>query len=468
MKFLLIQAGSREKREKLLTLATSPPLGLLYLGAILEKDGHEVEVLDYHMEDLSKEKLKNAMASSDAVGMTIYTFDQKAAEDISKTIKELDSDIPFLIGGPHCIFNQKKSLSDFPQADICVAGEGEDVILDLVKYLQGQKKLEDINGVYYKENGSIKSGKPIQIIENLDKVPFPARHLVEKYEYGDLPFGYHMKKMTAMLTSRGCPFNCRFCSRYDTIIPGFKFRQRSAENVLQELVEISEKYKSINIVDENFLVDKKRAHKIFDELNKMGKELEIGIHGARVDAADKDLYKKMKKAGVKYLYFGLESGNQDVLDFYHKRTTLPQIKNAIKLSKKFNFITIGNFILGAPIETKEHLERTIKFACSLPLDIAGFGPLIYIKGSQLWDEAVKSKKITEDVSLIFAGSEDGLGKLSREEIFKYINLGYKRFYYRPSYLLGQMYRGVTRNDYSLLMHGLRFLFMLKGRMTTAR
>lgn len=466
MKFLLIQAGDQAKKKKLLTLATSPPLGLLYLGAILEQDGHKIEVLDYHMEDISKEKLKNSILSSDAVGMTIYTYDRKPAQDISKMVKELDPDIPLLIGGPHCIFHQKQSLSDFPTADISATGEGEHIILDLAKYLQGKKKLADINGIFYRDNGSIMSGKPLEVLDDLDGVPFPARHLVEKYDYGELPFGYHMKKMTAVITSRGCPFNCRFCSRYGNIISAFSFRQRSAENVLKEFEEISDKYHSINIVDENFLVDKKRAHKIFDGIIKMDKDIEIGIHGARVDAADEELYKKMKKAGVKYLYFGLESGNQDVLDFYNKKTTLPQIRNAINLSRKFNFITIGNFILGAPIETKEHLEKTIKFACSLPLDIAGFGPLIYIRGSQLWDEAVESKKITEDMSLILAGSEKGLGKLTQQEIVDYINMGFKRFYLRPSYLLGQVYRSMLRNDYSLLFHGFRFLSMLKGRINT--
>jgi anaerobic magnesium-protoporphyrin IX monomethyl ester cyclase len=466
MKFLLIQAGDQGKRRKLLTLATSPPLGLLYLGAILEQDGHKVEVLDYHMEDVSQEQLKNSLTSSDAVGMTIYTYDRKPAQDISKMVKELDPDIPILIGGPHCIFHQSQSLSDFPDVDISATGEGEHVILDLAKYLQGKKNLADINGIYYRDNGSIKSGKPLEVIDDLDSVPFPARHLVEKYDYGELPFGYRMKKMTAMISSRGCPFNCRFCSRYDSIISGFRFRQRSAENVLQEFEEISEKYCSINIVDENFLVDSKRAHKIFDGIIKMGKDIEIGIHGARVDAADRELYKKMKKAGVKYLYFGLESGNQDILDFYNKKTTLTQIKKAVNLSREMNFITIGNFILGAPIETKEHMEKTIKFACSLPLDIAGFGPLIYIRGSQLWNEAVKSKKISENMSLVLAGSEKGLGILTQKEIEDYITMGFKRFYLRPSYMLGQTYRSMLRNDYSLLFHGVRFLFMLKGRIST--
>ncbi|KYK25322.1 hypothetical protein AYK24_05120 [Thermoplasmatales archaeon SG8-52-4] len=466
MKFLFIQAGDIEKRRKLLTLATSPPLALLYLGAILEQEGHKVEIFDYNMENVSDEKLKNALQSSDAVGMTIYTFDRISAQNISKKIKELNHDIPLIIGGPHCIFNQKQSLQDFPHADISVVGEGEHVILDLVKYIQGNKKLSDINGVFYKNKGEIKSGKPLQVLDDLDEVPFPARHLVKKYDYGELPFGYKMKNMTAMLTSRGCPFKCRFCSRYQNIIEGFRFRQRSAENVLKEFEEIGTSYDSINIVDENFLVDKKRAHKIFDELNKMGIKYELGIHGARVDAAEKDLYEKMKKAGVKYLYFGLESGNQDVLEFYNKKTTLSQIRNAINLSHKMNFITIGNFILGAPIETKEDLEKTINFACSLPLDIAGFGPLIYIKGSELWDEAVNSKIISKDMSLVYCGSDKGLGKLSYDEIVYYISLAYKRFYYNPNYIISQIFRGITRNDYSLLIHGLKFLFMLKGRLST--
>lgn len=464
MKFLLIQAGDPKRVQNLLTLPTTPPLGLLYLGAILEQNGHEVEILDYHMENLSKDYLKKTLLASDAVGMTIYTYDRKPAQDISKILKELSPDIPFLIGGPHCIFHQKKSLSDFPDADISVTGEGECVILDLVKYLEGKKELSDIHGVYYRDNGSIKSGKSIQVIDNLDGVPFPARHLVEKYNYGVLPFGFHMKKMTAMITSRGCPFNCRFCSRYGNIIEGFKFRQRSAENVLQEFAEIGEKYRSIHIVDENFLVDAKRAHIIFDRLIQMGLDIEIAIHGARVDTADRDLYQKMKKAGVKYLYFGLESGNQDVLDFYNKKTTLSQIKKAINLSREMNFITIGNFILGAPIETKEHIENTIKFALSLPIDIAGFGPLIYIRGSQLWNEAVESKILSKDMSLVFGGSEKGLGKLTQKEIENYIYMGFKRFYLRPTYLLSQTYRSISRNDFSLLFHGVRFLFMLKGRL----
>jgi len=175
MKFLLIRPGDREQIYKFYISSplSHPPLGLLYVGAALENDGYNVEVLDYYAEDVSKEKLENSLISSDAVGMMVYSNDYKSAINVSKSIKEIDNEIPLIIGGPHCTFVQKKALEDIPLADISVMGEGENVILDIAKYLQGEKKLADINGIYYKENKSIKQGKPLKVIQNLDDIPFP-------------------------------------------------------------------------------------------------------------------------------------------------------------------------------------------------------------------------------------------------------------------------------------------------------
>jgi len=472
MKILLLKPGVQGPDTKHLMLdpSTMPPLGLLYLGAALEQKGHTVEIIDYYMEEVSREKLKKTIMSSDAVGMTVCTDSNfEPYLDISRMVKDIDSDIPLFIGGPHCTFVQERSLKDVPDADISVMGEGEHVILDLAKFLQGKKKLADIPGIYYRDSGSILSGKPIKVIDDLDSVPFPARHLVEKYDYGDYPFGFQLKKMvTSSITSRGCPFRCRFCIRYSNIIDGWGFRQRSAENVLQEFEEIDEKYGSLNIVDDSFLADKKRAHKIFDGLIERGREFELVIHGVRADSADKDLYKKMKKAGVKIMFFGLESGNQDVLDFYNKKITLSQIRKAVKLSRKMHFITTGSFIFGAPMETKEHIENTIKFACSLPLDFAGFGPLRYIRDSQLWKEAVESKKISKEEDWVFADSRQGLGNFTKKELIEYTLIAFQRFYFRPTYMLSQIYRSMLRNDYSLLYTGLRLLFSLKKEMGIAQ
>ena len=469
MKFLLIRPGDREKKYQHLICSplSHPPLGLLYLGAVLENDGHKVEVLDYYAEDISKKQLDNYLNSSDAVGMTVYTSSYKFVADISKMIKELNPEILLIIGGPHCTFLQKKSLLDFPEADFSVIGEGEQVILDIVKFLQGNKKLSEIHGIYYRDKNSIKSGKPLQVIDNLDNLLYPARHLVEKYDYGTFSFGYTLRKrVTSMITTKGCPFHCRFCSRYGNFIKEWGFRMRTAENIVNEIKELNGKYSSVMIVDDNFLADNKRAHKIFDMVLESEINMDFLIEGARVDTADEELYMKMKKAGVKFIHYGIESGNQDVLDFYNKKTTLQQIRKSTALAKKMNFFIAASFIIGAPIETRKHVENTIKFACSLPIDLANFSPLVYIMGSSLWVEAVENKKISPDEYIKLADSNQNLGSFNKEELLDYTMEAFNTFYFRPNYLIRQIYKSLIRKDFSLLLSGIKFfnLFSKMGKV----
>ncbi|KYK26904.1 hypothetical protein AYK20_08510 [Thermoplasmatales archaeon SG8-52-1] len=188
MKFLLIQTGEWKKNTEGPWYDPSghPPLGLLYIGAALEKVGHKVEILDFCAENISKQKINNSLRSSDAVGINVHTKNYQHAMAISKEIKELDSSVTIVIGGPHCTHLQRQSLSDIPYADICVVGEGEYVILDIVRFIQGEKNISDIHGIHYRKKNSVKSGKPLQVIDDLDALPFPARHLVDKYDYAKL------------------------------------------------------------------------------------------------------------------------------------------------------------------------------------------------------------------------------------------------------------------------------------------
>lgn len=464
MKFLLIRAGDWKKNIKFLVASPSsfPPLGLLYVAASLEQKDHSVKIIDYCMEDVSKEKLKNALSTSDAVGISVPSNELIFTQTVSQLIKDIDSDIPLIIGGPHCAFYKEQTLTDIPHADMCVIGEGEHVSLQLAHYLEGKKKRADIQGIYYRNNGSVCSGKPLKVIDNLDKLPFPSRHLVEKYDYGKFPFGLTLKKkVTSSITSRGCPFHCRFCTRYSNVLDGWGFRQRTPQNVLQEFETLIGHYGSMLIVDDSFLADKKRAHAIFDGLISMGSDIDLHIVGTRVDYADKDLYKKMKQAGVKMVTYGIESGNQDVLDFYDKRVTVKQIRDTVQLAREMNFFTVATFIIGAPIETEEHIKNTIKFACSLPLDVALFGALGYMRGSQLWDEAVKNNLLSKDSEGVLADSRKGLGNFTLEELITYGSEAFQRFYFRPQFILGQIYRSILRNDYSLLLTGLNYLFKVR-------
>ena len=461
MKFLLINVigGTRIALSGITSrgLISTPPLGLLYIGRALEDEGHEIELLDIFFEINFEEKIKKSLTSADAIGISLTSYAYEEGAEVAKTIKAIDASIPVIIGGSHCIFHPKKSLIDIPDAEISVAGEGEQSIKDIVKALNGEKKLSEVPGIFYRKIDKIESGKPLRIIKDLDSIPFPARHLVEKYDYGKYNNSYFFKpKLTSIVTSRGCPFQCRFCTR--NVSTFNTFRQRSAENVVKEIQEIDDKYKSLFIVDENFLTDKKRIHKILSSLIEIGIDLDLLIMGARADTADQELYKKMKKAGVKFIQFGLESGNQDVLDFYNKNITLNQIRKAVNLSSEMNFLTLAYFILGAPIETERHIEKTIKFACSLPLDVAIFSPLSYMYGSDLWNEAVQNGIINEnDGYSIIADSRRGIGNFTEKQLTNFCQKAFKRFYLRPSYISHQIIKAVMKNDYSLLKTGLNIL-----------
>ena len=439
MKFLFIKIPERNKDFKLFSskkyaLTAYPPLGLEYIAATLGNAGHDVEIIDLDAENISKEKLKNLLSKTDVVGISVFTNNYKIASEVSKEIKKIDPNIPIIIGGPHCTFLKNNVFSHIPCADISVEAEGEYVILDLAKYFEGYLKLSDIKGIKYKENDKIKSGKPLQIIKDIDSIPFPARNLTEKYDYGNFDWGLRpKKKFTTMISSRGCPFKCRFCTRFGNI-KGWTFRRRSIDNIINEIEEISDKYNSIMIVDDNFLADKKVSSVIMDRIINLDLNLELFILGARVDTASFELYKKMKRAGVKYIGFGIESGNQDVLDYYNKKITIPQIKKAVTLSRKMDFITQGFFIFGAPIETKKHIENTIQLAVTLPFDIVVFQPLGYEIGSDIWDEAVKNKIISKNEISVISDSTQGLGNFSKEELEIFIKNGYRRFYLNKSYI----------------------------------
>jgi len=456
MKFLLINAHQSieiitpTQKKNTTKNPWAQPLGLLYIAGVLEQDGHQVAIIDLVAEDLTDEKLHKSLSGVDAVGISVDSFAYHDVVAITKKIKQHDDHLPIIIGGPHCTFYPEKSLIDIPYADISVEGEGEQVIQQIIQSLEGKKPLAEVPGIRYRNGTEIRAGQPPTIITNLDALPFPARHLVSKYDYGKFGNDYlYTPKFTSIATTRGCPFQCRFCTRH--IVGMDNFRKRSVDNIISELQQLHDTYGSVMTVDDNFLTDKKRAIDILDQIISQGIDIDIIIQGARVDIADEELYKKMKKAGVKAINFGIESGNQDILDYYRKGITLDQVRKAVKLSHKMGFLTVGNFIIGAPIETQKHLQRTIHFAYSLPLDLVSFTILQYNYHSDLWNEACQEGKISvEDGYSMPADSSKGLGNLSYHELKTFQKKSLMTFYLRPNYLARQVYRSIKTQDFTLL------------------
>lgn len=431
------------------TFSLAPPLGILYLAKIIEEEGHKVKIIDLRADFISEEKLQKELTGTDIIGVSIPSYSLYNSRLLCSWIKKYDSNVPIIIGGPHCSLYPKKSLQNI-NADISINGEGEKTITKVIKAL-ARGKNPRIPGVFYKDNQNDVQGlKGHNIIDNLNTLSFPSRHLVKNYDYGYF-FGYKFfkGKTTAVLTSRGCPFKCKFCSRYITGMDNY--RERSAENVIAEMEKIHDQgYKSVIIADDNFLVNRKRAHLIFDNLIRKKINLEMFIQGARIDSITEKLAEKMKQAGVTTIAFGIESGNQSILNFYNKQITLDQIKKTINLCNRIGFFTIGNFILGAPIEDNQHIKNTIHFARSLPLDFALFLILEYTAGAPLWKRAVKRGNIQKDEYRVTTDSNRGLGLLSLQELEEWQQKAYTKFYLNTNYLKRQLKNMLQKKDFSMV------------------
>lgn len=435
----------------------SPPLGLLYLAKILENEGDTVTVLDFSAEPFNEKNLINAIHNIDVIGMTLLSPALEHAKHLIRVIKQSNPDIPLVIGGPHCTLLPQKALEE-TQADISIQGDGETVIKDIRQALIKKKEFNQIPGVSYKTKNGINNGPPVQLIDNLNTIPFPARHLVKRYTYGrEFNPSYKPGDFTSIITSRGCPFSCRFCSRGSVSMR--RYRMRSTDNVISELKEIqAQGYHHVAIADDSFPVTTKQAHALFDAIIQEQIDLKYSITATRVDLADKALFQKMKHAGVTHIQFGLESGNQDVLDYYHKQTTVETIRNAVELSHDIGFFTTGSFIFGAPFETKKHFDTTLSFALSLPLHSVSFLPLRYMIGSDLWEQAVSNGHITRDEYLVPADVNRGLGRFSKQELFSYCIKAQRAYYARPAFFINLLKTSLRNDDMTFMQSYISMMF----------
>lgn len=389
------------------------PLGILYLSSQLKRNGYNVKLLDLNVEEYSLETLTKSLFDVDIVGISIPSYCLNNALRIIKELRQLKSDMPIATGGPDCIL--------FPRlvegADVTFVGEGEDIIAEVFDNLLEGQDLSNCSGIIYKKHGGETcEGRFLQVNCNLDAIAFPDRSILSEHvEFGKTVIrSSKLPKSTQIITSRGCPMHCRFCARH--ALSYTTYRERSVENVLQEIKQIAEQgYKMLWISDDNFAANIPRAIEILDGIIKMKLNISMAFSGW-VKAANEELYKKAKDAGVRIISFGLESGTQEVLDFYNKKITLDQSRYAVELADSVGLYTVGNFIFGAPIENEEHIKKTLQFAKELPLDTVNFKILGYMAGSDLWYEYVNSGIINKDERNVFADKKRGLSNFTLDEL----------------------------------------------------
>lgn len=357
-----------------------PPLGLGYIAAVLHRDGVDVEVVDCTFQKPEQAICRVVASQPDVVGFYCMFSMKKTTLKLAGTLRTLlPGGVVFAVGGPLPSWMPEAFLGAF---DVVVVGEGEQTVTELVDALAAEKPLSQVNGLVYRRGAEVIRTSPRGFIADLDSIPFPLRSQFDNDAYK----AYYRRRFryttTSMITSRGCPFSCDFCSRP---IFGADMRTRSVKNIVDEVAEITTLgYDRVWFADDCFTLSSRHLLEVCDEL--MRRRLDVGWEClSRVDTMNRKVAAAMKGAGCVRVFFGIESGNDSVLEVMNKRTTTSQAERAVWAAKAAGLQVGAFFIVGYPGESDKTVLDTIRFASKLPLDYLSFTLPYPIPGTPLYD-----------------------------------------------------------------------------------
>ena len=449
---------------------TSPHMGLAYLGAVSEERGDEVYIFDA---DIEKQPLGDFIQEyrPNLVGITANTPQVKQAWRHAAEIKKV-FDVPIVIGGPHpSVVSEDLDYEslDSGNIDIVVRGEGEETwieisnkVEDFLKHhptfstaeLMDQAKgvWDEVLGISYKTtDGEYHRNPDRPAINDLDSLPWPAYHLFKMEGYTNLQPATDAvdgSKSFSILTSRGCPYRCTFCSQ--SIMP-VKWRSRTPENVIAEWEHLVRDLdaQEIGVLDDSANIRKKRLYRIAELL--IEKELNhvpwIFVNGIRANLVDYDLMRLLKEAGLKRTAFGVETGNPEILKTIDKRIDLDTIREAFRITKEVGIETIAFMIIGLPGDTRETMQDTINFAIELDPLIANFSMMTPYPGTKVWEQVKRNGRLLiqdwEDYVFFEQHARYEMGDLTAELVEEMYRRAYRQFYLRP----GPIWRRIKQKDF---------------------
>ena len=425
-----------------------PPLGLGYLASVTEQKGLSCQILDANVLQLKRlevlSKIKELKPK--IVGISVNLFTYQSVLKITKQIKKRYPGMIVILGGPTATSTPRKILLASGADAVCV-GEGEETFGEILDNYKSQKHLfKNVNGMVYYAGRRVIQNRPREFIKDIDSLPLPAYHLfpdLRRYKSRAIK-----KPFAPILTSRGCPFRCVFCSK-----DVFKYfcRMRSPENVLKEIDLLVNHYgvRQIDILDDNFTLNKRRAGEILDLIIKRNYDLYINLQsGVRTEGIDRTIIQKMKKAKIFKIPFGVESGDENILKIIRKQLDLKKVLKCTKLAKKAGMKVYGFFIIGLPGDTAETMQRTIDFAKKMDPNIANFAMAIPFPGTELY-EMVKQRgkflvNMDDGINAGFYAKQVfyELPGMNKEDVLKYYNKAMKSFYFRPSKII-ELVSGMT-------------------------
>jgi radical SAM superfamily enzyme YgiQ (UPF0313 family) len=362
-----------------------PPLSLAYLAAALEDNGIEVQILDFLVTRYRPEKVRQKLEEfrPQIVGVTCVTLNYHLAAEMLKVCKTVNPDIVTVIGGPHASFTAGETLREAPWIDIVVISEGERTIIELIEAVAGGGNLQDVAGIAFMEQDRPVQTAPRLFIDNIDSLPVPARHLIPLSRYRALG------SPCTVITSRGCPYGCLFCSGHR--MQGRKVRFRDPGLVVDEIEMIQHDYgfQHINIVDDTFTVNHPHARQVCEEMLRRNLDIDWSAF-ARVDNMTDELATLMKRAGCNMVLFGVESADEGILKTIRKGLTPDDVRSGVRIATAAGIQVYCSFIIGLPGESQVTIQKAISFTDEINRDYGaeyGYHMLSPLPGTELYEKA---------------------------------------------------------------------------------
>lgn len=422
----------QQPTKDLIVIPPLPPTDLMYLAAIAEREGLEAKIKDYSQSANLEQDLREF--KPDYLVVNIATPSLEHDLDAIRKAKEISPGIITIAKGAAFLTLGEKILAEHEFLDFGILGEAEETLKEI---LEEQEKTR-ILGIYYKENGNVKFTGNRAFIEDLDSLPFPARHLVDNSIYRRPD---NNKVQATIKVERGCPFHCFFCLA--TPVSGAKVRRRSVENIVAEIRECVEKYNIRNFLfwSDIFNLDKKWTMDLCQAIIDSGLKITWSAN-TRADTADLEMAKMMYKSGCRLVSIGVESGSQEMLEKMGKNITLNDVRRTVKVFKQAKIRIYNYFVIGLPWETEETVEETIKFAIELNSDFISFYTATPLPGSRFYDYAKEHNLFDKETSFESAYFYPAVNThyLTKERVFELHKSAIKRFYLRPLYILKMLSR----------------------------
>ena len=413
------------------------PLGVGYLAASLESHGHTARLIDAPALGLDIKQTADAIFAEnpDVIGISALTIRANSAYALANAIKAQVRDVPVVMGGPHVTVFWGSILSECANIDVLVPGEGELVFAEFVDSLSAKRSYTDVRGLVYRDDkGKLVATPPAEVVEDLDSIAHPARHIYNKELYRPLPNQGRRLPSAIMISSRGCPWaRCKFCyqgGRY-----AWRYRRRSPEDVIDEICHLVRDlgYREVMFWDENFCINRQWVYAFCDLLDREELNIPWTVEG-HVKTADPNMFKRISASGCYNIFFGFESGNQEILDLVDKGITLDECRQTVTWAKEAGLEIRGSFMLGFPTETPEMGEKTIRFACELDTDFTNFVPFHIWPGLPLEEFALREGRQVEWDDSLLAVTYVPNAYSGPEELAALLKSAYRRYYFRPRYI----------------------------------